>query len=739
VRPTSSRPFLITALAAALGIGGLTALPSSAAAEHRAQGTASLPAPTGLGATDLAFTETCPDPGPAQGVDGWVFALPAGFAGGTATVTGSGGADVATHVYDDTCTYLRTETDPTPAVSFTPGATDRYLSVFAADATEVTFDLLATEGATPEPTATPTATATATPTATPTDPGSLRTRHDYPEVPSDPLFAEDPILAGEVSAGVGQWGMQLVKAPQAWQEARATGAGVQVAVLDSGLDLGHPDFACEGKVRLAPGATPGGGLPEDADGHGTHVAGIVGACTDNDTGVVGMAPDATILPFQVLGPDGGTLEDLVKAIRAATDAGAHVINMSLGFGIAPGGVLQVPGSGSGAALLGAYADTLEPALEYAVSKGVVVVAAAGNESFPLCGFPALADDVVCVGSTDRRDLPSYFSNFALKADGSEPGVGAALVAPGGSGQVFCDLSSENILSTYDRELDGCDETTAPKGYRGLDGTSMASPHVAGAAALVYDRLGAVRSRANAAQVVQALSDSAVDLGVPGYDPEFGSGRLDALAAVRAVTPVVDPSPTATATATADPVRATTLELTAAPVVQRTDVLSVGLRLTDEDGAPVAGAPVSVAFGLGDAAQTHTVTTGPDGRAATSFPADLEPGEVLLSASYAGSATTRPSGARQPVQVLREDTSLALSRAEVGGKDQVVATLTDADSPASGVAGVTLVLVDAKGGRVTATTDAAGRATWTLQSSSRGKAVEVRFDGDSRWEPSSATG
>ena len=725
------RPVLITSLAVAVGLGGLTALPSSAAEPaYTAQGSAQLPAPVGFGATDVAFSATCPDPGSTQGLDGYVFALPNGLGGGTATVTGSNGADVAAYVYDDACGFLRGETDAAPALEFVLGATDRYLSVYTTDTTGVTFDVVVAEGLTPEPTATPTATATATPTGAPV---LLRGRHTYPEAPNDPLYAESPLIAGQLSVGVGQWGMQLVKAPQAWQETRATGAGVQVAVLDSGLDLGHPDLACEGKIRIAAGATPDGDVPQDLDGHGTHVAGIIGACTDNGTGVVGVAPDATILPFRVLGPSGGTAEDLAKAIRAATDAGAHVMNMSLGFGIAPGGVAQVPGSGSAAAFIGAYAADIEPAIKYAVSQGVVVVAAAGNESFPLCGYPALADDVVCVGSTDRRDVPSYFSNFALKADGGEPGYGAALVAPGGSGQVFCDLSSENVLSTYARDLDTCDEGTGPAGYRGLDGTSMATPHVVGAAALVYDRVGAVRSPENAAKVKQALADGAVDLGVPGFDPEFGSGRLDVLGAVQAVDPFVDPDPTTTPTST--PAEATALALAAGRSVQRTDPLAVSVSLADASGDPVSGASVELAIVAGDVRRTTTVVTDAAGRASAALPVDVEPGTVELSATYAGSVTTKPSGAHQPLDVLREDTAVSAAGST---KDLVVATLSDADDVTSGVAGVPVVLVDDKGGESTATTDAQGRATWPLEGTTKSKHYQVRFAGDTRWVPSSVT-
>jgi serine protease len=721
LRLSSTRCALVALPVAGLLIAGVVAaVPSVAAADYTDAGTASAPSPVGFGATDLAFTTSCPDPGPAQGLDGWVFALPAdvAVAGTVVSVSGTSAdapVDVSAYVYDDDCGFLRSETSD-GALQVTLADTDRYLSVYTTTGSDTSFALTATAGTVvdPSPSASP------SPSPSPTsDPGSgtLRTRHTYSASPNDPYFNESGLVSVQ-----GQWGMKNIHAPQAWQQPRATGAGVQVAVLDSGLDLGHPDLSCEGKVRIAPGATPTGEAPQDVDGHGTHVAGIIGACTDNGTGVVGVAPDATLLPFRVLGPEGGTAEDLAKAIKAATDAGAHVINMSIGFGVSDPVVgATVPGSGSAVALAGVFAE-IDEALSYATSHGVVVVAASGNESFPLCGYPALADKVVCVGSVDRRDLPAYYGNPPVKADGGTPTEGPALVAPGGSGQVFCDLNSEKVLSTYARDLDGCDEGLDP-GYNGLDGTSMASPHVAGVAALVYDRLGAVRSAANADKVVQALEDGAVDLGTPGYDPVFGYGRVDALGAVEAVTPVADPSPPAAAP--------TRLELTAPAAAQRTDGLDVRAVLTDASGAPVVGQPVQLGITGGPSAQVVTDATG----AVTSrFSLDADPGEYELTATYAGTPSLQPSGAHQPLAVLAEDSRTSLLRS--GKTAALTATVTDADSP-TGVAGVPVAFL-ADGVQVgTATTDANGVATYTPAKKAK-KTYEAKFGGDSRWRPSAAT-
>ncbi len=405
---------------------------------------------------------------------------------------------------------------------------------------------------------------TPSPTTSPTNAAAVRGH--YPINPNDPLFPErDQILGG-------QWGMRQIGSPEAWQQPQATGFGVNVAVLDTGLDLEHADLACSNKIRIIDGADQAGdgGGPRDIDGHGTHVAGIIGACTNNARGVVGVAPDSTLLPIQVFGGDANAMS-IARGIKAAADGGAHVINMSLGIGI-----FNVPGTGTIARELLAEFDE---AIRYAEEKGVVVVAAAGNDAFPICDYPALAEDIVCVGATDRREIKSWYSNFAFKAGSRDP-VGPAVVAPGGSGQIFCNFHAENIVSTVPTKFDRCSEgegTGNYDGYRGLDGTSMAAPHVSGVAALVYDRLGGVRSPDNARKVSDALTSTAVDLGAPGYDPVYGSGRVDALASVQSIevadpdtsaSPTADPSATATAdpsaTATADPSASPTEEPTTDP-------------------------------------------------------------------------------------------------------------------------------------------------------------------------------
>ena len=172
------------------------------------------------------------------------------------------------------------------------------------------------------PAAAPTPTSPVPPSAEPAPGGEAGSsgpvvRRDYSGGVDDPLYPEEGTGPASLEFS-GQWGMRLIQAEQAWQQPRATGAGVTVAVLDSGMDVGHPDFACQGKVRRLDAAKyPRFADVTDTDGHGTHVAGIVGACTDNGKGVVGTAPDATLLPIPALAPGDATADRLAEAIRAA--------------------------------------------------------------------------------------------------------------------------------------------------------------------------------------------------------------------------------------------------------------------------------------------------------------------------------------------------------------------------------------------------------------------------------------
>ena len=324
--------------------------------------------------------------------------------------------------------------------------------------------------------------------------------------PNDPLY------------GPSQWGPKQINAEQAWTT--STGAGQTIAIVDSGVDLSHPDLA----GKIVGGATftgcaangpcgngdweSGGPGGQPASPHGTHVAGVAAATTGNGVGIAGVAPDASLLAVKVLTDEGGTFEEIAAGIRWSADNGADVINLSLG---ALPGVQALP-------IVGVVADAKE-AIDYAVSRGVVVVAAAGNDFASICGEPAFNANAMCVVSTDRMEGRSAFSNFAV-------GQGMNVVAaPGGAAVLAC---SEDIVSTVPAGAEGTCSTQA--GYDFYAGTSMATPHVAGAAALLTAQGRSV------ADVYRVLKQTARTPGVamPGtYTPTYGFGIVDAAAAVAA--------------------------------------------------------------------------------------------------------------------------------------------------------------------------------------------------------------
>jgi serine protease len=337
----------------------------------------------------------------------------------------------------------------------------------------------------------------------------------YPRTPDDPYFAQ-------------QWALARIEAPAAWQESDATGAGVEIAIVDSGIGLHHEDFGCAHKIEVLPGSNLGSKRapdnPHDKGGHGTLVAGIAAACTDNGTGIAGVAPDATLVPVRiidVLDYDYKWDRAMAQGIDFAVAAGAHVVNLSIGD--AP------PDSHLGPERF----PLTEKALQRGRARGVVVAAAAGNLLQPLCEYPAASRNVICVVATDRHDLRAYYSDFPVNVDraSATPGLEPVVAAPGGQGTT-CE---ENVVSTA---LLGQGPPCYPdEPYSaGHGGTSLAAPHVAGVAALLYERLGGVRSRAHADLIVDTIVATADDLYTPGWDPIVGFGRVNALEAVQAVTP-----------------------------------------------------------------------------------------------------------------------------------------------------------------------------------------------------------
>lgn len=310
-----------------------------------------------------------------------------------------------------------------------------------------------------------------------------------------------------------QWGLDQIHAEEAWTA--TTGAGAVVAVVDSGVDLTHPDL----KANLVPGATfiecdPScgngdwkgpDGVGNPGDEHGTHVSGIVAAVTDNGLGVAGTAPDAQIMPIKALEEGSGSFEDIANGIRYAVDHGADVVNLSIG---------ALPGVQ--ALTITGVESTVTEAIAYAADNGVLVVAAAGNESFPVCDTPSFEPGALCVTSTDRQELPSWFSNGAVKPDLE------AVAAPGGAGLVFCE---DDIVSTV--PVGTGNPTCGETDYDYYAGTSMATPHVAGVGALL-----AAQGR-TLDNIKAALMDTARTPGVGTgvFTTSYGHGIVDAASAV----------------------------------------------------------------------------------------------------------------------------------------------------------------------------------------------------------------
>jgi subtilisin family serine protease len=313
-----------------------------------------------------------------------------------------------------------------------------------------------------------------------------------------------------------QWGIQQINADEAW--ATSTGSGQVIAVVDAGVDLNHPDL----KAKLLPGATFTGCATNGPCGngdwqsgnttgapspHGTHVAGIAAAITGNGVGVAGVAPDAQILPVKVLTEDGGTFEEIAAGIRWATDHGADVINLSLG---------AVPGV-QALALTGLLSDARD-AIDYAYAHGVVVVAAAGNDFASICGEPGFNAHALCIVATDPREVRASYSNFPV-----QEGMNV-VAAPGGAGLVSC---ADDVISTVPAGSEGvCSGGRA--GYDFYAGTSMATPHVAGVAALLTAQ---GRSVDDVFRILKSTARTP-GAGTRGtFTPAYGYGIVDATAAV----------------------------------------------------------------------------------------------------------------------------------------------------------------------------------------------------------------
>lgn len=320
-----------------------------------------------------------------------------------------------------------------------------------------------------------------------------------------------------------QWAPRAVNAPAAWA-AGYTGRGVRVAVLDGGIYADHPDLA--GAIdRSASRSCTEGSFDSDVGTfwHGTHVAGIVGA-RNNDLGVIGIAPEATLIGVKVLHGGSGSFGSLICGIlHAATTARADVINMSLGA--------VFPKNDPGA---GRLAAALNKAVNFATRNGALVVSAAGNDELDadhsgnLALVPAQSGNGMAVSATGPVGWALGEQNFSRFASYSNYGTSlVSVAAPGGDaalpGNDSCTIGPlTRPCWVFDLVL-----STSRVGYTWAAGTSMATPVVAGVAALAKQRF----PDASPAQLRARLERSATDLGKGGRDPRYGRGYVDALEAV----------------------------------------------------------------------------------------------------------------------------------------------------------------------------------------------------------------
>ena len=416
-----------------------------------------------------------------------------------------------------------------------------------------------------------------------------------------------PVAAADDPFRSQQWGVEMIGADRA--HAVATGSGTTIAVIDTGVDLRHEEFA----GRIVPGWDFVDDDPDaqDEHGHGTHVAGIAAAATGNGAGIVGTAPGASIMPLRVLDENqDGVSGDVVDAIDWAVANGADVINLSISQ-----------------SLQGLLGRAFDGAIEDAWAAGVVVVIATGNDESGGSGFtdePALV-----VSAVDRGGGQPGYSR----------GVGSAqwaIAAPGGNCPGPC-TADTGVVSTW-WSADGSVD------YAYLAGTSMAAPHVAGAAAVLLS------TGLTPQQTVDRLLDTARDAGPAGRDNAYGEGILDLAAAVGAnaaptPTPTPTPTPRPSATPTPTPTSRPSERPSASPSVPAA---------TETSPSPTETAPATAA----PSSEATTPTPGaPEPPAAVPAPAPVPSAQATPDAIASEPATeTSPD---EPTRRLARGGSVAL--------------------------------------------------------------------------------
>lgn len=294
---------------------------------------------------------------------------------------------------------------------------------------------------------------------------------------------------------INQWGLAKIKAPEGWDISQGSGS-VIIAIADTGIDGTHPDLG--EKIITSVDCTNLCSIvtPKDGDGHGTHIAGIAAAITGNGQGIAGVGYNSSLYSVQVLDSGGsGYYSWIANGIVWATDNGANVVNLSLG------------GTSS--------SSTLKSAVEYAWNKGVVLVAAAGNNNTSRALYPAYYPQAIAVAGTTSSDIKASFSNYGSWVDVAAPGL--------------------DILSTF------------PDGrYSNMSGTSMATPFVSGLAGLIF-AYHPGWSNLRVRNQIEAATDK-----IAGTGTYWTYGRINVCKALDCITPSITVSPSPTPTPTPSP-------------------------------------------------------------------------------------------------------------------------------------------------------------------------------------------
>lgn len=384
------------------------------------------------------------------------------------------------------------------------------------------------------------------------------------------VTANDPYYGNE-------WHLAKIQTSSAW--AVTTGAASTViAVLDTGANYSHPDL--QGKLLAGYDFVNGDSDPSDDNGHGTGVAGTAAAASNNSTGVTSIAWACPVMPLKVLDAAGsGSYSNIAKAINYAADNGARVINMSFGST--------------------SSSSTLQNAVNYAWNKGVVLIAAAGNNGNNTAVYPAACKNVVAVSATNSNDTITSWSSYGSYVDVSAPG--------------------ESILTTWGSN------------YASVSGTSFSSPVTAATTVLMIS----IQPKLTNSQTVDLLQKNADDLGAAGYDVYYGYGRINASRAVYAALNAITSDTTAPLVTITSPADGAILSGTASISASATDNLGVTKMEILIDGAIVAqGTAATISYSwntLNYANGSHTIQ-------ARAYDAANNVGSASISVSVQNSTT-----------------------------------------------------------------------------------------------------